>query len=90
MRDYLGMNRHRESEQSPVMTAREASEYSGLASERTFVRWAKSGQIRHIALPNGQVRFRRSDLDALMTPVVASASSADDVSSHLFDRVAGE
>lgn len=59
-------------------------------SASTVSRWARRREIPFVELPGGRRLFRRSDIEALLTPVVASASSADDVSSHLFDRVAGE
>ncbi|AWE42863.1 MULTISPECIES: helix-turn-helix domain-containing protein [unclassified Actinobaculum] len=59
-----------------IMTAREAAT-TGLASERTFGRWARAGKIPAIRLPNGQVRFRRADIEALLEP----QATHDDVGS---------
>jgi excisionase family DNA binding protein len=44
-------------------------------SDETVRRWADAGKIRHIRLPSGQVRFRRSDIDALLDPDKAPAAS---------------
>ena len=38
-------------------------------SDETLRRWAEKGQIRHIKLPSGRLRFRRADLEAALTPV---------------------
>lgn len=45
-------------------------------SDETVRRWADENRIRHVRLPSGQLRFRRSDLDELMTPVEPSGEGA--------------
>lgn len=50
-------------------------------STQTIKRWFHRGKIAAIMLPNDQLRFRREDIEALMTPQVMtsfpSANSAD-------------
>lgn len=38
-------------------------------SDETLRRWVEDKRVRHIRLPSGQLRFRRTDLDELLTPV---------------------
>ena len=38
-------------------------------SDETVRRWADERKIRHVRLPSGHLRFRRSDLDAVLSPV---------------------
>jgi excisionase family DNA binding protein len=38
-------------------------------SDETVRRWAADGLIRHIRMPSGQIRFRRSDLEAILRPI---------------------
>jgi excisionase family DNA binding protein len=38
-------------------------------SDETVRRWADERKIRHVRLPSGHLRFRRSDLDAVLEPV---------------------
>ena len=49
-----------------LMTADEVAEYVGLTRE-TIYEWAKDNRIPHLKL-NGELRFRRSALDAWMEP----------------------
>jgi excisionase family DNA binding protein len=42
-------------------------------SDETLRRWVEDKRVRHIRLPSGQLRFRRSDLDELLTPVEPTA-----------------
>jgi excisionase family DNA binding protein len=44
-------------------------------SDETVRRWADAGLIRHIRLPSGQLRFRRSDLEQVIAPVDPSSGS---------------
>lgn len=62
------MFRRSASNQQKYMTAGEAARFTGLATERTFLRWAKGNKLRHLVLPNGRIRFYRSDIEALLTP----------------------
>lgn len=68
---------------SELMSARQVAEAfpdSGL-SRAMLWRWAREGHLAAVRLPSGRVRFRREDIEALLTPQIApspSASSADD------------
>lgn len=57
---------------------------TGVASGRTFLRWARDGQLAHIKLPNGQIRFRREDIEAMMIPVAAESEGGVSDDPHLF------
>ena len=41
----------------------------------TLVRWAKAGNVPHVRLPSGRYMFRRSDIEALLEPVVGDRAS---------------
>jgi excisionase family DNA binding protein len=45
-----------------------AAEIVGVSRD-TIRRWAKSGRLRHILLPSGQMRFYEADIEALLRPV---------------------
>jgi len=59
--------------ETPALLPSEAVTYlsdRGLTiSDETLRRWADKGQLRHLRLPSGQIRFRPEDLDELLTPV---------------------
>lgn len=57
------------------LTTPKAAEVLGVSDE-TLRRWADERKIRHVRLPSGQLRFRRSDLDAALTPVEPGGSAA--------------
>lgn len=38
-------------------------------SDETMRRWAVAGRVRHVKLPNRQVRFTEDDLDAVLVTV---------------------
>jgi excisionase family DNA binding protein len=38
-------------------------------SDETIRRWAAEGLIRHVRRPSGQIRFRRSDIEAILEPI---------------------
>lgn len=42
------------------------------ASVTSVRRWADSGALPHVRTPGGQRRFRRADVEALLTPEQAS------------------
>lgn len=88
----MGMNIHNmyRSASDELLSAAQAAKLLPSTSASTVSRWARRGEIPFVELPGGRRFFRRSDIEALLTPVVASAASADDVSSPVFDRVAGE
>ena len=39
-------------------------------------RWARAGSFPVVRFPSGRMKFRRSDIEALLRPVTASAPSA--------------
>ncbi len=55
------------------LSTTEAAAIVGVTDE-TMRRWAERRQVRHIKLPSGQLRFLRSDIEALLTPVEPEAS----------------
>ena len=59
----------------PLLRTSEAATVLGISDE-TLRRWAADGLIRHVKLPSGQVRFRRSDLDEVLEPVEPIVESA--------------
>ena len=67
------MRERKSSLETNIITARQAADWTGVASDRTFIRWAKAGKISAIHLPNGQIRFRREDIEALLMPTTQSA-----------------
>lgn len=40
----------------------------GVSSE-TLRRWAAESKIAHVVMPSGRLRFRRSDITAVLAPV---------------------
>lgn len=56
------------------LTTGEAADVLGVSDE-TLRRWADDRKVRHVRLPSGQLRFIRSDLDAVLQPVEAAAPS---------------
>ncbi len=46
-------------------------------SDETVRRWADAQLIRHVRLPSGQLRFRRVDLEAVLTPVEPVSTGED-------------
>ena len=61
-----------------LLTAAQAAKLLPSTSASTVSRWARRGEIAYVELPGGRKFFRRSDVEALLTPVVGSAASADD------------
>lgn len=49
-----------------------ASSLIGVSTD-TLKRWEKAGRIRSIRTPTGHRRFRRGDIEALLTPSDQSA-----------------
>lgn len=66
-----------------LLTAAQAAKLLPSTSASTVSRWARRGEIPYVELPGGRKFFRRSDVEALLTPVVGSAASADDGSCSL-------
>ena len=58
-----------------LLTTGEAAAYTGIPSS-TLRRWAKTGQLRHVELPSGRLRFHRSDHDAVLAPNEVASRSA--------------
>lgn len=50
-----------------LLTAPQVAALLGVSDE-SVRRWADTGKLRYIALPSGQRRFRRSDIEAILTP----------------------
>lgn len=72
-----------------LLTGREAVDLLPGTTYGTFMRWAREGKVP-VYLLGGRKFFRRSDVEALVTPVAVSASSADDVPPALFSVGEGE
>lgn len=51
-----------------VCDANQAAEILDV-SAATVRRWARLGKIPYIQLPSGRMKFRRSDVEALLSPV---------------------
>lgn len=45
-------------------------------STETLRRWADDLKVRHVKTPGGRLRFHRSDLDAILSPVEPSEATA--------------
>lgn len=58
------------------LTTTDAGRILGVSSE-TVRRWADAQLIRHVRLPSGQLRFRRADLDEVLTPVEPTGPGGD-------------
>ncbi len=56
-----------------LLTTTEAGDLLSVTGE-TIRRWVELGRIAYIELPSGQVRIRRSDVDAILAPKVGEAS----------------
>lgn len=51
-----------------LLTSGQAAAIVGVTDE-TIRRWAEDGKVRHMRLPSGRFRFRRSDIEALLEVV---------------------
>lgn len=51
-----------------TLSAEDAGDYLGVHAE-TIKRWARAGKLASVKTPGGWFRFRRTDLDAALTPV---------------------
>lgn len=60
-----------------LLTTGEAANHLGV-SAGTVRRWAKAGQLPHVVMPSGRMKFRRDDLDSAIhrVEVVALRSTA--------------
>jgi len=50
-----------------LLTTTEAGAILGVTGD-TMRRWAAEGRVRSVRLPSGQLRFERSDIDAIRVP----------------------
>ncbi|WP_124055219.1 helix-turn-helix domain-containing protein [Arcanobacterium ihumii] len=48
-------------------------------SRGTVNNWINSNKVAHIVLPSGQFRILRDEVEKILTPVMSSVSSADEV-----------
>lgn len=54
-----------------LLSLAEASMLLPAVTPITLRRWARSGKVAHIKMPNGRLWFKREDVLVLMKPVVA-------------------
>jgi DNA binding domain, excisionase family len=59
----------------PLLTTSEVAEECRVDAE-TVRQWARQGRITAITLPGGHKRFRREDVDALLTPIEPTVGAA--------------
>ena len=62
----------------PLMSARQVVERwpdAGITRQQLW-RWGREGLIEMVRLPSGGVRFRKSTIEAILSPVGQSAPSA--------------
>jgi len=52
----------------PLLSTSEAARLLDVSDE-TLRRWTKEGLIRHVRMPSGRPRYRRSDVLELLTPI---------------------
>ena len=64
------------------MSGREAAALLPGVTYQTLLRWAKAGDV-----PSGRFYFRRSDIEALVTPVVIGVKSEVEESGRPFEDV---
>jgi excisionase family DNA binding protein len=57
------------------LTTTEAAVILGV-DPQTVRRWADDRKIRHIRMPSGQLRFTRTDVEAVLAPVEPAAVSS--------------
>ena len=72
-----------------LLTARQVVEQypeAGLSQQQLW-RWGREGLIGMVRLPSGRVRFRRSTIEALLSPALPSASSSATSSGSSVDGV---
>lgn len=55
-----------------LLTAPKVADLLGVSDE-TVRRWAEDGRLPHITLPSGQRRFRREDIEKILTPTEATS-----------------
>lgn len=52
----------------PLLSTGEAAKILDVSDE-TLRRWTKEGLVRHVRMPSGRMRYRRSDVLAVLEPV---------------------
>lgn len=57
----------------PLLTSAQAAEMFEVHPD-TVRQWAKAGQLDHITLPSGHLRFRKSVIERALEPTTAAAS----------------
>lgn len=60
---------------APLLTTTEVAKACNVEPE-TVRRWAREGRIATITLPGGLKRFRREDVEKILTPTEPSAGAA--------------
>lgn len=58
-----------------LLTAPQVAEILGVSAEAVR-NWTKGGKLDHITLPSGAVRYRRSDIDAILNPPAPAEASS--------------
>lgn len=69
------------------MSGREAAALLPGVTYQTLLRWAKAGDVPCVRYPSGRFYFRRSDIEALVTPVVIGVKSEVEESGRPFEDV---
>ena len=55
--------------QQPLLSTSEVAELADV-NPATVSRWVATGKLAAITLPSGILRFRREDVEALLTPTI--------------------
>lgn len=63
------MNENRKDE---LLTAAQAVKLIPFTNKAQLLRWGRTGKIPVVRLPSNRVLFRRSDIEAILNPVVIS------------------
>lgn len=58
-----------------LLSTTDAAAIVGVTDE-TIRRWAEARKVAHVRLPSGRLRFRRSDVEALLAPVEPTTGDA--------------
>ncbi|MDF2420152.1 MULTISPECIES: helix-turn-helix domain-containing protein [Trueperella] len=60
-----------------LLTTRQVANLAKV-SRQTVARWVADGKVAAVTLPGGQLRFAREDIEAMLTPTIATERSADE------------
>lgn len=60
--------------QTDLLSATDAATLLDVSPD-TVRRWTRNGKVPHVRLPSGRVRYRKADIEALLSPVEADSSS---------------